>query len=45
MAYLVLLDNGQVFGGHLDRERAEQQAENVEGVVIAAPIVADYRSR
>ena len=43
-AYLVLLNDGQVFSGHLDRQRASQKARTVEGLVVEVPIVEDYRA-
>lgn len=41
--YLVVLDRGGIFGAWCDQERALGAARDVEGVVCALPILADFR--
>lgn len=45
LAYLVLLDQGGIFGAYTDEEAARKRAQAIEGVVLAAPIIADYRPK
>lgn len=42
--YLVVMDRGGLFGTYLERERAEQVAQNIDAVVAAVPVLADYRT-
>lgn len=42
-AYLVVMDRGGLFGAYLERESADKTAQAIGAVVVAVPIVADYR--
>lgn len=42
--YLVVFDTGSIHSCHFDRERADDMAEKVGGVVATMLIVSDYRT-
>lgn len=42
--YLVVQDQGGIFGAYLDGERADQAAQAIGGVIAALPILLDYRT-
>lgn len=41
--YLVITERAAVFKGSYDADKAHQTARDIGGVVVAAPIVGDYR--
>lgn len=43
-AYLVITGAG-LFGAYLDADKADRMARAAEGVLVEAPVIADYRPR
>jgi hypothetical protein len=41
--YLIVHDNGKLHGGTFDRDDAIQRAALAGGVVVALPIISDWR--
>lgn len=41
--YLVVMDRGGVFGAYFSPYSAEETAEAIQGVVVALPVLQDFR--
>jgi len=44
MIHIVVMDRGGLFGVYYEAHLAHRHAQKIEGVVVQAPIVADYRT-